>query len=43
MHCNTEQGKTGGVQGNPVMKAGLSCKHYIQDFPSTLLEVDLVK
>ena len=28
LHCNTEQGRTRGVQGNPVIKAGLSCNCY---------------
>jgi hypothetical protein len=28
LHCNTKQGKTGNKQGNSVMKAGLSSKHY---------------
>ena len=28
LHCKTKQGITGGVQGNPVMKTGLSCNHY---------------
>ena len=28
LHCNTKQGIIGGVQGNPVMKTGLSCNHY---------------
>ena len=26
--CLALQGRTGGVQGNPMMKAGLSCNHY---------------
>ena len=28
LHWNTKKGITGGVQGNPVMKTGLSCNHY---------------
>jgi hypothetical protein len=28
LHCNTKQGIKGGVQGNPVMKTGLSFNHY---------------
>ena len=28
LHCITKQGIIGGVQGNPVMKTGLSCNHY---------------
>ena len=28
IHCNVEQGRTGGVQEKPVIQAGLSSNHY---------------
>ena len=34
LHCNAQQGRTGSVQGNPVMKTELSCFHY-RIFPVT--------